>query len=71
MAPVGNVPDLLSETRVYQWAGIGFGENESLLLMKSLKQLVASIGATNVRLWGKIQGTNKDYYIAEGVYEGG
>jgi hypothetical protein len=35
--------------------------------MKSLKQLAATTGAANVRLWGKIWGTDKDYYIAEGT----
>jgi Radial spokehead-like protein len=40
------------------------------MLQKSLKQLAASSQAGNLRLWGKIQGTNKDYYIAEGTKEG-
>lgn len=39
--------------------------------MKSLKQLATQTGAANLRLWGKITGTIKDYYIAEGTYEGG
>lgn len=34
--------------------------------MKSLKQLAISSGAESVRLWGKIHGTQQDYYIAEG-----
>lgn len=44
-APVNNVPDLLSEARVLQWAGIGFGEEETYRLMKSLKKLVQTSGA--------------------------
>jgi hypothetical protein len=24
-------------------------------------------GATNLRFWGKIFGTNKDYFVAEGI----
>jgi hypothetical protein len=36
VAAIGFVPDLLSDGRIYQWAGIGFGDNESLTLMKSL-----------------------------------
>lgn len=59
----------MADSRVYQWAGIGFGDNETLLLAKSLKHLAGS--ATSVRLWGKIQGTQKDYYIAEGISEAG
>ena len=38
--------------------------------MKSLKNLVKATGATNVRFWGKVLGTEKDYYIAEGTYDG-
>lgn len=56
---------------MYQWAGIGFGDNETLLLAKSLKLLSVSTGASNLRLWGKIQGTKRDYYIAEGQSEAG
>lgn len=39
--------------------------------MKSLKNLVKVTAATNVRFWGKILGTERDYYIAEGTYDGG
>lgn len=39
--------------------------------MKSLKQLATTTGATSIRLWGKIHGTEKDYYIAEGQWDGG
>ncbi len=57
----------MSDSKIYQWAGVGFGDNETLLLQKSLKALAASTGAANVRLWGKVQGLNRDYYIAEGT----
>ena len=42
-----------------------------LLLQKSLKVLSTATGATYIRFWGMIRGTEKDYYIAEGAYEGG
>jgi len=64
------VPDLINDAKIFQWAGVGFGDNETLLLMKSLKQLANTSGAGNIRLWGKIHGTEKDYYIAEGTSEG-
>ena len=35
-----------------------------------MKKLVADSGATNVRFFGKILGTKKDYYIVEGTLEG-
>jgi radial spoke head protein 4A len=65
------VPDILADSKIFQWAGIGFGENETLLLARSLKQLAISSGASNIRLWGKIQGTKRDYYIAEGSTDAG
>jgi hypothetical protein len=69
--PIGNVPNVIADSSIYQWAGIGFGESESVLLMRSLKGLATSSGASNIRLWGKILGSDKDYYIAEGAFEGG
>ena len=38
-----------------------------MLLQKSLTRLAQQTGASNLRLWGKIAGTEKDYFIAEGV----
>ena len=70
-APVGFIQDLIADANIYQWAGIGFGESETLLLMKSLKALAAKSGASQIRFWGKIYGIEKDYYIAEGNVEGG
>jgi hypothetical protein len=40
-----------------------------MLIQKSLTRLAQQTGANNIRLWGKISGTEKDYYIAEGVAE--
>lgn len=34
---LGYIPDLLSDNKVLEWAGLGFGEEESYLMMKSLK----------------------------------
>ena len=53
--------------KIFQHAGVGFGDNETLLIMRSLKSLSTSTGAANLRLWGKIWGTERDYYIAEGT----
>lgn len=68
-APVGNVPDLISIGRIFEWAGIAFGEKEYFLLQKSLAKLAEKSGASKIRFWGKIYGTENDYYIAEGVQE--
>lgn len=66
-----NVPDLLSEFKVFEWAGISFSEKETILLQKSLQKLAQTPGVQNLRLWGKIHGMHKDYFIVEGAHDGG
>lgn len=70
-AAVGSIPDLIKLGRLFDWAGINFGEKEYFLLQKSLAKLAQKSGASKIRFWGKIKGTEKDYYIAESVMEGG
>ena len=41
------------------------------MLQKSINGLVAKVGASQMRFWGKIKGTQKDYFVAEGFLEGG
>ena len=36
-----------------------------------MKKLAADSGAGKLRFFGKIRGTEKDYYVAEGELEGG
>ena len=67
--PIGFLPDLRSDCKIYEWAGIGFGEFEVLNLQKSLQKQVAECAASEMKLWGKIRGSEKDYYIAEGKLE--
>ena len=55
---------------MYQWAGIGFGQQEIYRLQKSLKKLSTDSGAARLRFWGKIRGTENDYYVAEGEVDG-
>jgi len=42
-----------------------------MLMQKSMTKLLASSGASQMRFWGKIKGTEFDYYIAEGKLDGG
>lgn len=70
VAAIGFMPDLMSLNKsVYSWAGIDFGEYSTLILQKTLKKLAVDNNISNLRLWGKILGTEKDYYIAEGSAE--
>jgi hypothetical protein len=40
-------------------------------MQKSMMKLLASSGSSQMRFWGKIKGTEFDYYIAEGKLDGG
>jgi len=65
---VTGVPDFFEEAEILQWAGVGFGEMESYKVKCSLRNLAfkqQDAGYTKIRLWGKIMGSSKDYYIAE------
>jgi radial spoke head protein 4/6 len=64
-APVNYVSDLLKDAKMWQWAGIGFGEQEVYRLQKSIKQLAETSQATDIKFYGKILGTQADYYIVE------
>lgn len=70
-APVGYVPDLIEEAAIFQWAGIGFGQQELYRLQKSLKKLSGDTGAGKLRFFGKIRGSQNDYYVAEGEVDAG
>lgn len=64
--PLAYIPDLLEDRELLRWAGIDLGEDESLRLQNSLKKLMKEKAARDIRFWGKILGTEKDYYIVEG-----
>jgi hypothetical protein len=63
--PVTYINDLMKESRIWQWAGIGFGEQECYRLQKSMKSLAETAGAESISFFGKITGTKSDYYICE------
>ena len=50
-----------------EWAGINFGQDTTFVIQKSLKRLASLSGAESLRLFGKIFGTKKDYWVAQGV----
>ena len=68
---VGNMSDLLADSKVWQYGGVGFGDYDTMLMQKSMMKLLGSSGASQMRFWGKIKGTEFDYYVAEGKQDGG
>ncbi|CDW87426.1 UNKNOWN [Stylonychia lemnae] len=63
------IPDVIEEARLFEWAGISFGEDETYRLQKSLRRLALLSGASRLRFWGKIFGSQKDYLIVEGILD--
>jgi radial spoke head protein 4A len=67
--------DLPAEAHLLQWAGVGFGVTETYRLHISMEKHAANMAVreenpqtiSKLRLWGKIHGTQSDYYVAEGL----
>jgi len=67
------VPDFFEDADILQWVGVGFGEMESYKIKCALRNLAykqQENGYTRIRLWGKILGSDADYYVAEAYKEG-
>lgn len=64
------LPSLVDEMKMLEWAGINFGDDMVYILQKSLKRLAVLSGATSVKFFGKIFGTQRDYWIAQGTIVG-
>lgn len=63
------IPDVVEESRIFEWAGLSFGEDETYKLSKSIRRLALLSGASRLRFWGKIYGSKKDYLIVEGILD--
>ncbi|CAF3267805.1 unnamed protein product [Rotaria socialis] len=59
------LPHILEQAYYFEQAGIGLGRDETYRIWLALKQLVDKGQYEKVRFWGKIVGTEKNYYIAE------
>jgi hypothetical protein len=67
--PLPAISDVMEDRNLLRWAGIDLGEEECWRLRQALKRLVKEKGAKDIRFWGKIIGTEKDYYVVEGSGE--
>lgn len=52
---------------MFEWAGIDFGMDNVYIIQKSLKRLAVTSGASSLKFFGKIYGTQKDYWVVKGV----
>lgn len=61
------VQNFMEDAAMFEWAGVGFGKQESFHIAMSLRKLASEYEYLDrLRLWGKILGTGGDYYVAEG-----
>jgi len=67
------IPDFTEDAETLSWTGLGLGEAEAYQVMCSLRNLAANQkdGLNKLRFWGKVLGTEADYYVAEAQRDGG
>lgn len=64
------VQNFMEDAAMFEWAGVGFGKQESFHVAMSLRKLAADTPSLeSLRVWGKLLGTSGDYYVAEGVLQ--
>jgi radial spoke head protein 4A len=61
----GEMPDIITEQELFQSFGEGLSESEAFRVYVAAKRLLDKEPLAKVRFWGKIQGTQKDYYVVE------
>jgi len=65
------VPDILTRCQLFEDGGVGLGREESFRVFLAIKELAESKGDQFTRpfeFWGKIFGTEHDYYVCECEY---
>lgn len=65
----GKVQKFSDDAAMLRWAGISFGDTANYdITLRIQRDLAKSLGndLLNLRLWGKVLGTESDYWIAEG-----
>lgn len=65
------LPNLMELAYYFEQAGVGLGSEETYRMYLALKQLVDTYPLQTVRFWGKILGTEANYFIAEVQYREG
>jgi len=60
--------DVPAERSLFECAGVGLGKEETYRVYASLLSLQQTKALATVRFFGKVLGTEKDYYVAEATY---
>eukprot|EP00306_Pavlova_sp_CCMP459_P009951 CAMPEP_0185183540 /NCGR_PEP_ID=MMETSP1140-20130426/2049_1 /TAXON_ID=298111 /ORGANISM="Pavlova sp., Strain CCMP459" /LENGTH=486 /DNA_ID=CAMNT_0027749561 /DNA_START=28 /DNA_END=1486 /DNA_ORIENTATION=+ len=61
-------PNVVEELSFFEAAGHGLTRDEAFTLKASMAKLTADKGLRTIRFFGKVFGTESDYYILEGAY---
>ena len=69
--PCGYVPNLLEEARWFENVGVGFGEELTYKIFKSMERFSILKQIKQQKFWGKIVCQHKDYFVVEGLADGG
>lgn len=62
----GELPDMMELANIWEWAGVSLGKEDTFTLFLSLRKLAEQKALKSLRFWGKINGIQNNYYIAEG-----
>ena len=65
------LPNIMELCFFFEQAGIGLNREEMIRIWLALKSLVDNHPLQHVRFWGKIFGTEQNYYVAEVEYREG
>jgi len=65
------LPNLMELCFYFEQAGIGLNREEMIRVWLALKSLVDNHPLQHVRFWGKLLGTEQNYYVAEVEYREG
>lgn len=58
-------PDLLAEAWLLEHAGVQLGSDTVFELQVALRNLARDKNLSEARFFGKVQGTQRDYYVIE------
>jgi len=61
-------PNVVEELATFENLGTGLVRDDAYVLKASMAKLTADKGLRTVRFFGKILGTERDYYVVEGAY---
>lgn len=66
---ISPLPNMLEHSFYFELASVGLASHEYARISLAMKQLIERYQFQTVRFWGKMFGTQKNYYIIEAQFE--